>query len=166
MSYNKTLFSEAWKLPYLHACIQEAFRLHPPVSFTAERIVPPPGDTIDGHFVPGGTVVGCNPWVVHRDKATFGKDVDQYRPERWLGEPEIVYRMNQALFQFGAGNHTCLGKNIAYLEIYKLIPSLMRTFEVSPLMENIILALPGLFCNPGRKVEDFLLIRDCLFFLF
>lgn len=131
MSYHKTLFSEAWKLPYLNACIQEAFRLHPPVSFTAERIVPPAGDTIDGHFVPGGTVVGCNPWVVHRDKATFGEDVDQYRPERWLGEPETVYRMSQALFQFGSGNHICLGKNIAYLEIYKLIPSLMRTFEVS-----------------------------------
>lgn len=136
MSYHKTLFSEARKLPYLNACIQEAFRLHPATSFSLERVVPSSGDTIDGHFVPGGTVVGCNPWVLHRDKATFGEDVDQYRPERWLGEPETVHRMSQTLFQFGAGSYICLGKNIAYLEIYKLIPSLMQTFEISTLMRK------------------------------
>ncbi len=34
------------------------------------------------------------------------------------------------MFLFGAGNHVCLGKNIAAMEIYKLVPSLMRAFEV------------------------------------
>lgn len=131
MSYPKTVFSEARKLPYLDACVQEAFRLHPAVSFNAERIVPPAGQTIDGHFIAGGTVVGCNAWVLHRDKETFGEDADHYRPERWLGEPEAVHRMSQTLFQFGSGSHMCLGKNISYLEIYKIVPSLMQTFEVS-----------------------------------
>lgn len=136
LSYHKTLFSEAHTLPYLNACIQEAFRLHLAVSFSSERVIPPSGATIDGHFVPGGTIVGCNPWVIHQDKATFGDDADHYRPERWLGEPEAVHRMSQTLFQFGAGNHLCLGKNIAYLEISKLIPSLMRTFEVRRIMRK------------------------------
>ena len=136
MSYHKILFSEAQKLPYLNACIQEGFRIHPAISFSAERVVPPSGDTIDGHFVPGGTIVGCNPWVLHRDKATFGEDIDQFRPERWLADPETVYRMSQTLFQFGAGNHICIGRNIAYLEIAKLIPSLMLNYEVSTLMRK------------------------------
>ena len=32
--------------------------------------------------------------------------------------------------QFGAGNRTCMGKHISYLEIYKLVPTLLRHFEV------------------------------------
>lgn len=30
------------------------------------------------------TVIGTNPWVIHRDKEIFGEDVDAFRPERWL----------------------------------------------------------------------------------
>jgi cytochrome P450 len=32
------------------------------------------------------TVVGMNPWVVHRNQKVFGEDVDEFKPERWLGE--------------------------------------------------------------------------------
>ena len=129
-TYFLTRFSEARELPYLHACIQEAFRMHPAFGIMGERVVPRSGATICGDFIPGGTVVGCNPWVVHRDEATFGEDYDTYRPERWLASPEKVRSMERALFHFGAGNHVCLGQNIARLEIYKLVPSLIRTYEV------------------------------------
>lgn len=109
--------------------------MHPPFGITFERIVPASGTTICGHFVPGGIIVGCSPGVVQYDKATFGDDVERYRPDRWLvsdddGDEERVRAMERAMFQFGAGNHMCLGKYIAMMEIYKLIPSLMRTFEV------------------------------------
>lgn len=30
------------------------------------------------------TTVGVNPWVVHRDTAIFGEDVESFRPDRWL----------------------------------------------------------------------------------
>ena len=35
------------------------------------------------------------------------------------------------LKQFGAGHRSCIGKNISYLEIYKLVPSMLRKYEVS-----------------------------------
>ena len=38
--------------------------------------------------------------------------------------------MERAMFNFGAGNHVCLGQNIARMNILKLVPSLMRTYEV------------------------------------
>jgi cytochrome P450 len=38
--------------------------------------------------------------------------------------------MESTLFQFGAGSRTCIGKNISLLEIYKLVPSFLRRFEV------------------------------------
>jgi cytochrome P450 len=41
------------QLPYLRAVFQEAFRLLPPVPTQIPRIVPPEGDTICGHVLPG-----------------------------------------------------------------------------------------------------------------
>lgn len=129
-TYFQTSFSEARELSYLHACIQEAFRMHPALGMMIERVVPPSGATICGEFIPGGTLVGCNAWVVQRDRKTFGEDCDTYRPERWLEDDDSTRKMERAMLQFGAGNHVCLGQNIAFLEIYKLVPSLLRTYEV------------------------------------
>lgn len=34
------------------------------------------------------------------------------------------------MLQFGAGHRVCIGKNISYLEVYKVVPELLRRFEV------------------------------------
>lgn len=133
-TYFQTSFSRARELPYLHACIQEAFRMHPAIGMLIERVVPPSGATICGSFIPGGTIVGCNAWVVQRDRSTFGEDCDNYRPERWLADADSTHKMERAMLQFGAGTHLCLGQNIALMEIYKLVPSMMKTYEVLPLI--------------------------------
>lgn len=125
-----TSFNDAQKLPYLEACINETFRLHPAFGPIQPRVVPPAGATICGHHLEGGTVVGCSAWVLHRNKDIFGDDVEVYRPERWL-DPQKATLMNRAMFHFGGGAHTCIGKSISLLEIYKLVPSFLRTFKVS-----------------------------------
>ncbi|TPX07116.1 uncharacterized protein E0L32_011011 [Thyridium curvatum] len=130
---------EAQKLPYLDACIKEAFRMHPAAGLPLERIVPPQGMEVCGHHVPGGTIVGCSAWVIHQNRAVFGDDADVYRPERWFAregadpaaEEARVKEMNGTMFQFGMGSRTCIGKNISLLEIYKLVPSLFRRFEIN-----------------------------------
>ncbi|EMD90464.1 hypothetical protein COCC4DRAFT_159916 [Bipolaris maydis ATCC 48331] len=129
---DKTVsWSEAQKLPYLDAVIQESFRLHPGPGLILERIVPPQGMQINGEFIPGGTIVGCNAWVVHRRPEVFGLDVEAFRPERWLeATPEKLKEMKGAMLHFGAGARTCIGKNISLLEIYKLVPSFLRRFEI------------------------------------
>ncbi|KAH8170821.1 cytochrome p450 domain-containing protein [Sarocladium implicatum] len=131
-------FAEAQQLPYLHACIQEAFRMHPAAGLPLERIVPPEGAEIAGHFIKGGTIVGCSAWVIHRRPEIFGQDVEVYRPERWLpeqgkdadAEARRIKEMNGMMFQFGMGSRTCIGKNISLLEIYKVVPSLLRRFDI------------------------------------
>ncbi|KAJ6439194.1 cytochrome P450 [Purpureocillium lavendulum] len=125
-------WGESQKLPYLDACIKEAFRLHPAAGLPLERVVPEPGAEIAGRFVKGGTIVGCSAWVIHRRTEIFGDDVNDYRPERWIpgsGETELrrVREMNGYMFQFGMGPRTCIGKNISLLEIYKLVPSMLRS---------------------------------------
>ncbi|KIH91356.1 hypothetical protein SPBR_01727 [Sporothrix brasiliensis 5110] len=140
---------ESQGLPYLDACVKEAFRLHPAAGLPLERIVPPGGTEIAGHFIPGGTIVGCSAWVLHHTKEVFGDDSDTYRPERWLVDESKVAaakedqkaevrereelrikEMNGMMLQFGMGSRTCIGKNISLLEIYKVVPSLLRRFEI------------------------------------
>ncbi|KAL8810000.1 MAG: hypothetical protein Q9200_002939 [Gallowayella weberi] len=125
-------WTESQKLPYLDACIKEAFRLHPAPGLPLERIVPPAGASIGGEHIPGGTIVGCSAWVIHRRPEVFGDDVDAYRPERWLEvSKEKRKEMEGTMLQFGMGARTCIGKNISLLEMYKLIPSFLRRFDVS-----------------------------------
>ena len=36
------------------------------------------------------TVIGVNPWVVHRNSEIFGDDVESFNPERWLGDTSAM----------------------------------------------------------------------------
>ncbi|KAH6642759.1 pisatin demethylase [Boeremia exigua] len=118
-------------LPYLSSVIKEALRIHPAVGLPLERIVPAGGISVCDTFIPGGTIIGCSAWVVHKDQRVFGEDADQWRPERWLeGGAEKQSLMNSMLFSFGAGSRTCIGKNISLLEMHKLVPTLLKTFKL------------------------------------
>lgn len=130
-------WNESQSLPYLDACIKEAFRMHPAAGLPLERVVPPQGAEICGREIAGGTIVGCSAWIIHRRPETFGDDVHCYRPERWLeADKERLNEMNSSMFQFGAGSRTCIGKHISLLEIYKLVPSFLRRFKVRHFQES------------------------------
>jgi cytochrome P450 len=104
-----------------------------------ERKVGPRGLTLPtGHTFPPGTVVGVNAWPLGRDIEVFGDNVHEFDPHRWLRGPnetksdfdDRVNRMNRASTSFGWGPRGCLGKNVAYLLIYKVIATLFKEFEV------------------------------------
>lgn len=129
------------KLPYLDACIKESFRLCPGVGLILEREVPDGGFTLpDGRFIPVGTKVGLNPAVVTHDEGIFGDDVDDYVPERWFqkddeSDADFASRLRRMQdvtdFMFGTGSRVCVGRNMAKLEMYKLVATLYSTFDVS-----------------------------------
>ncbi|AEO69867.1 uncharacterized protein THITE_2120621 [Thermothielavioides terrestris NRRL 8126] len=101
--------AEAEKMPYLQAVMYEALRCHPAVGMTLPRVVPPEGLEVDGHYLPAGSIVGVNPWVVHRNKDVYGHDADTFRPERWLKADTAD--MHRFFFAFGSGARTCIGKS-------------------------------------------------------
>jgi cytochrome P450 len=66
--------------------------------------------------------VGINAWSLHRNKEVYGEDAEEFRPERWQQKdnPERVKLMEQCFATFGFGSRTCIGKNMAYMEINKV----------------------------------------------
>lgn len=133
--------------------MKEAMRLHPSICFPLERVVPPEGANICGYDLPWGTIVGILAPLVNRSKAVFGQDADTFRPERWLeAEPERLKMMERTFstvnmpclklptslfwklitraYQFGHGARGCVGKNIAMLEMTKVLPEIIRRFDV------------------------------------
>jgi len=99
LSLPAVQYHEAVGLPYLVACCKEGMRLHPSVGWTLPRHVPVGGCIISGEWFPAGTRVGINAAVVQRDEAIFGKDADEFVPERWFRKGAA--EMDRMMFQVG-----------------------------------------------------------------
>jgi cytochrome P450 len=130
----------AMKMPYLHAMIQESYRLFGAASNNLERVVSEAGMTLpDGTYLPPGTVATMNPPAMAALPNVYGQDALQFRPSRWLrqdGESEQKFQdrtalMKRSLIVFGHGSRVCIGKNIVQLELYKLWATLLRLYRVS-----------------------------------
>lgn len=126
---DKLTFEEAAQLPYTRATIREAQRLYPVLGMSLSRTVPDEGLHAHGHFFPPGTTVGCNPVALHRNEDIFGSDASSFDPERWLGDVDVK-GMDRYNLTWGGGNRTCPGRHLAYLVLYKVVPALVREFEI------------------------------------
>lgn len=151
------------RLPYTDAIIREALRFHPPFAMLLERFVPSEGlELPDGRKLPDGTVVGTFGYTIHRDKEIFGQDADDFNPDRWLqgsGESDDGFKartnaMKALDMSFGHGSRICLGKHIAELQIYKVIPTLLGMMDVcSPFCLLCCLVLT-IFTVRSRKTRE------------
>lgn len=110
------------QLPYTVACIKEGLRLNPPATNFFPRVVPAGGKEIQGHYVPEGTEITSHAYTVQRDATMYGQDAEAFEPERWLGGEQRTFELDAAQFTFGVGPRVCLGKDIALMELYKLLP--------------------------------------------
>ena len=142
-------------LPYICASIKEGMRLHPSVGQMIERYVPAGGATICGKFYPEGTIVGVNAWASHRHPDFF-QDPDDFIPERWLeSSPAQLKEMERAIFYFGGGSRTCIGKNMALSSIHKLLARFLREMDVK--LHNpdkpLKLACKGIVIQTGLLVD-------------
>ena len=112
-------YQETVEMPYFMACVHETLRLSPPISTVLPRYAPRGGMYVNGEWISEKVELGANPYVIHRSRKIFGLDADNFRPERWLGNPEQVRLMHKYSFAFGYGSRKCLGKNIALFESQK-----------------------------------------------
>jgi cytochrome P450 len=80
------------------------------------RYVPARGSSIDGVWIPGGTIVSCQPYTLHHDETVFPQPLE-FIPERWL-ESEGAKEREEMFFAFSKGSRGCLGKK--YVLKYRL----------------------------------------------
>ncbi|KAF8526956.1 cytochrome P450 [Hysterangium stoloniferum] len=91
-------------LQLLNAVLNETLRLGSP--FFLPRIVPAGGVTVDGRFIPGGTIVAI---------AAYSQQVS---PEIYPPDPLV-------------GPHVCIAKSFAYQEMRYVMARLVLAFDMS-----------------------------------
>ena len=82
-------------------------------------------------FVPEDTAVCIPPYILHRDARYFSPYPDTFIPERWLDENDSRYKTNTTAFlPFSAGAASCVGKNLALLELRMVVAALVQKFDI------------------------------------
>ncbi|KAK0736206.1 cytochrome P450 [Apiosordaria backusii] len=142
-------------LPYFVGCIKEGLRLNPPAPNLFGRVIlEKEGAMIDGVHVPQGAEVCSQSYTVGRDPELYGPDAEAFKPERWLGDDEKhKAEMEAASFVFSMGPRICLGKEIAIMELYKVLPEIVRRFDFELVEAGKYVVLGGVAHNRGFKVR-------------
>ncbi|KAL3748035.1 hypothetical protein ACJRO7_009285 [Eucalyptus globulus] len=161
-SCNKFLeFENLKEMRFLKACLCESMRLYPPIAWdskhaTVDDVLP------DGTPVRKGDRVTYFPYGMGRMEELWGKDRLEFKPDRWLvgpgmedgakGELRAVSPFKYPVFQ--AGPRVCLGKQMAFIQMKYVVASILRRFEIRPVLENGSIFVPLLTAHMagGLKV--------------
>lgn len=103
--------------------------------------MPPGGKTVDGHFVPGGMEVFCNPYGIQRNREFYGEDAELFKPERWMEGEKRRSELEGAQFTFGMGYRVCIGREISMMEMSKVLPEVCLLFTFTLFVWNVLLEL-------------------------
>ncbi|KAI5954376.1 hypothetical protein KGF54_002151 [Candida jiufengensis] len=133
-------FETLKKCNYLKWVLNETLRLYPsvPINFrvATKDTTLPLGGGEDGSspvFVGKGTTVAYAPYVLQRMEKYYGKDSEQFKPERWENIPKLGW----AYLPFNGGPRICLGQQFALTEASYVIVRLAQMY-------------PNLICGDKR----------------
>lgn len=110
-------FADAPHLPYVRAIIKEVLRWRPPTPLGVPHKATE-DDWYEGMFIPKGATCVSNIWQCNHDRAIFGDDADEFRPERHLDDegellPGPIETNQEGHSSFGFGRRICVGKYLA-----------------------------------------------------
>jgi cytochrome P450 len=125
---NESTYHCQRPLLLLDAIINESMRLWPSVFFPAQRVTPPEGLSVNGHFIPGDMIVQIPSFALYRDPRNFIKP-DEFIPERWIDKKELVLRKD-AFMPFMTGPYSCAGKGMAMMELRSVVGRVINEFDV------------------------------------
>ncbi|KAM3269773.1 cytochrome 94A1-like [Capsicum chacoense] len=135
------LYDEVKNMMYTHASLCESMRFYPPVPMDGKEAVK--DDVLpDGTFVKKGTRVTYHPYAMGRSEEIWGKDWAEYKPERWLNKDQVtgnwmfVSKDAYSYPVFQAGPRICLGKEMAFLQMKRIVAGVLQRFKVVPAAEK------------------------------
>ncbi|KAL6204461.1 hypothetical protein ACLB2K_021728 [Fragaria x ananassa] len=150
------VFDEADKLVYLKAALAETLRLYPSVPLDFKYVV---NDDVlpDGTFVPSGSTVTYSIYSVGRMKTIWGEDCMEFKPDRWLSSDRTRFEPPKDSYKFvafNAGPRTCLGKDLAYLQMKSVASAVFLRYRLSPVPGHRVVQKMSLtlFMKYGLKV--------------
>ncbi|KAF2467190.1 cytochrome P450 [Lindgomyces ingoldianus] len=119
------------KCEYTLAIIKEILRMWTPASTVRigrkDYFVK---DPVTGNMLPTeGMLVWLSAISIHRDERNWGKDVQEFRPERFLPENADKIKPN-AYRPFEKGPRNCIGQELALLEMKIILALTAREFDV------------------------------------
>lgn len=125
------------KLPLLNGVCNETLRLFPAINIIYRT--PVRTTFIVGNSIPAGVQVILSPWAINRNKALWGKDAEDFRPERWIDIDEKTgtprpnnsggAESNYANLTFLHGPRSCIGHTFAVAELRCLAAMFVGKFE-------------------------------------
>ncbi|CUM67430.1 uncharacterized protein PRCAT00005126001 [Priceomyces carsonii] len=129
VAWERSIIEE--KCPFIVAFIKETLRYY--------AVIPlcPPRKTTKsfeykGTVIPSGITVILNTQAANHDKSYYGKDADEFIPERWMQEP---YEANKPPFHFtfGAGSRACPGILLSNRILFATFARLITLFKIKSL---------------------------------
>ncbi|KAI4621623.1 hypothetical protein J4E80_003993 [Alternaria sp. BMP 0032] len=157
VSYPITL-EQGKKLPYLQAVIYEGLRMRPAILGLFPKQVPAGEYPIfHGKMLPPGTDVCMNMSALLQSTDLFGADAAVFRPERFMEvDDERRRQMEQDVdMTFGYGGWVCAGKNIAMMDMVKVVFEMLRVFDLQLVrpFEPCDTISYGVFLDKGLMVK-------------
>lgn len=144
---------------FLRACIDETLRMSPPASSSLWREVIQDGVMIDGHVIPRGYDVGTCIYAVHHN-AEYYPQPFEYRPDRWLDEPDKVQLARSAFTPFSIGPRSCLGKGLALTDLSLTMAYLLSKYDFRPAPGTEDVGGGSASQGPGRSREGEYQLHD------
>jgi cytochrome P450 len=118
-------------LPYITAVFYETLRFYPPVPFELKQCEQ--ATTLpDGTYLPKTAVLVWCTWAMNRSRLIWGPDADDFKPERWLEDGNLISKTASEYPVFNGGPRTCLGKKMAELVAIQVIATLVVKFDFKP----------------------------------
>jgi cytochrome P450 len=115
---------------FLKAVIEETLRISPSLPGILSRQVQSGGlDVLDHHF-PAGIELAVPVYALHHNEEYFPNS-HKHIPERWLVEDTEKLKLAQAAFQpFSYGSRQCIGRRLAYIELYIFIARIVYLYDL------------------------------------
>ncbi|CAK8678669.1 unnamed protein product [Clavelina lepadiformis] len=117
------------RLPYTNAFIQEIMRFR--TLFPLNLLHKTNEDAeLYGYFIPKDTTIAPNLWAAHNDP-NYWDEPEKFKPERFIDRKGEFIQSNHVI-PFSIGPRACLGKQLALMEVYIFLVSMVQKFEFLP----------------------------------